>query len=88
MESTRRILINNINEMRVGDNIIINRIPSSQKYFNSSYEEDIKTIDGIVSMVNYDGKEFVLNNNMIGFETTSSSFDTFIYKIVPVIIID
>ena len=86
MESTRIININNINDMKVGDNIIVNRSFMSQKYFDTPYEEDIKPIEGIVSMVNYNKEQFVLNNNMIDFET--KSIITFIQKRVPVIIID
>ena len=83
MESTR---INNINDMKVGDNIIVNRSFMSQKYFDTPYEEDIKPIEGIVSMIYYNEKQFVLNNNMIDFET--KSVITIIEKRVPVIIID
>ncbi len=86
MESTRLININNINDMKVGDNIIVNRSFMSQKYFDTPYEEDIKHVEGIVSMINYNEEQFVLNNNMIDFET--KSVITFIQKRVPVIIID
>ena len=85
MESTRLITINNINEMKVGDNIIVNKSFMSQKYFDTPYEEDIKTVEGIVSMINYQDKQFVLKNIM-NFET--KSVITFIQKRVPVIIID
>ena len=85
MESTRLITINNIEEMKVGDNIIVNKSFMSQKYFDTPYEEDIKTVEGIVSMINYQDKQFVLKNIM-DFET--KSVITFIQKRVPVIIID
>lgn len=85
MDSTRLIPINNIEEMKVGDNIIVNRSFMSQKYFDTPYEEDIKTVEGIVSMINYQDKQFVLKNIM-NFET--KSVITFIQKRVPVIIID